>query len=270
MHTLGKVLWFFTTPSNILLALALVGVLWALITGRRGGAAFALVTLLVIGVAGLSPLPNYVILPLEDRFPDWRAENGTEGPVPGITGIIVLGGASDPEASATRIYPLELNEAGDRILDMLALARRFPEAKIVFSGGAGAMIGSGVPEADQIAQKIGAYGLDPGRITFENKSRNTYENAIFTRDLVQPKAGERWLLVTSAFHMPRSMGIFRHAGFTVEAYPVDFRTSGWGDKRNPFPSLSKGLSRLDIAVKEWFGLAGYYAMGRTGALFPGP
>ena len=264
-HTLGKILWFFATPSNLLLALAALGVLLALVSGRRIWSGIALLLLLILGAAGLSPLPNWVILPLEDRFPDWRAT-----PRPAPDGIIILGGASDPEASATRIYPLELNEAGDRVLEMIALAIRFPETRIVFTGGSGAMLGQGVPEAEQIEKKIASYGLNPGRILFENQSRNTWENALFTRDLVKPKPGERWLLVTSAFHMPRSMGVFRQAGFTVEAYPVDFRTSGYGDRRQPFASLSKGLARLDIAIKEWIGLAAYHAMGRTGALLPAP
>lgn len=270
MHFLGKVLWFFATPSNLLLALAFLAACWTLATARRGPAALALVLLAGLGGAGLSPLPNWVILKLENRFPDWRERNGATGPVPGLAGIIILGGASDAEASATRIHPLELNEAGDRILEMIALARRFPEARLVFTGGAGAMLGAGVPEADEIRRKIGAYGLDPARIIFENGSRNTHENAVFTRDLVQPKPGERWLLVTSAFHMPRSVGVFRKAGFEVEAYPVDFRTSGVGDLSLPFSSLSKGLARLDIATKEWFGLIAYFLLGRTSALFPAP
>jgi uncharacterized SAM-binding protein YcdF (DUF218 family) len=269
-YTASKILWLLVMPSNLLFALALLGVIRALVTGRRGGIILALVMLVTIGIAGLSPLPNAVLLPLEERFPDWRAKAGTSGPVKGIAGVIVLGGASDVEPSTMRLYPLELNEAGDRILEMIALARRFPTAKIVFSGGSGAMMGGGVPEADEIRRKIGRYGLDPARITFENRSRNTFENAQFSRDLLQPKAGERWLLVTSAFHMPRSVGVFRHAGFDVEAYPVDFRTSGQGDLAHPFVSLASGLGRLDLAMKEWVGLASYFAMGRSKDIFPAP
>jgi uncharacterized SAM-binding protein YcdF (DUF218 family) len=265
LHILGKILWFFITPSNLMLILVLGCVMMALITARRLWAGFALVMVFALAGAGFSPLPNAVMLPLEDRFPDWRA-----GEKPAPDGMIILGGASDPEASATRIYPLELNEAGDRILEMIALAKRFPQAKLIFSGGAGEMLGAGVPEADEIARKIAAYGLDPARILFENTSRNTWENALFSRDMAQPKPGERWLLVTSAFHMPRAMGVFRKAGFEVEAFPVDFRTSGVGDLRQPFNSLSRGLARLDIATKEWVGLLAYFAMGRSADLFPAP
>lgn len=264
-HIFGKVFWFFATPSNLLLALAVLAVLLALFTGRRRWAGLALVLLVMLGVAGLSPLPNWVIQRLETRFPVW--EQGS-GPAP--AGILVLGGGADAEASFTRARQIELNQAGDRILEMIALARRFPDAQIIFSGGAGELLGSGVPEADEIARKIEFYGLDPRRIRFENRSRNTWENALFTREMVQPKPDERWLLVTSAFHMPRSMGVFRKAGFVVEAHPVDFRASGPLDAWQPFSSLSRGLARLDIAAKEWFGLLAYRSAGRSAELFPAP
>jgi uncharacterized SAM-binding protein YcdF (DUF218 family) len=264
-HTLGKILWFFTTPSNLLWAMAAFFCLLALLTARRLWAAMTLLSLGLLAGAGLSPLPNWVILPLEYRFPANTAESA--GPP---VGIIILGGASDPEASAPRLREIELNEAGDRLIEMIALARRYPEAKLIFSGGAGEILGPGVPEADEVARKISHYGLDPARIIFENRSRNTWENAIYSRDLLKPKPGEKWLLVTSAFHMPRSVGVFRQAGFEVIAHPVDFRTGGVGDRRQPFASLSRGLARLDVAAKEWIGLIAYRVMGRLSELFPAP
>ena len=87
---------------------------------------------------------------------------------------------------------------------------------------------------------------------------------------MQPKPSERWLLVTSAHHMPRSIGIFRKAGFPVEAHPVDFRTRGWQDLDGPFGSLAAGLARTDAAMHEWAGLFVYWLTERTSELFPGP
>jgi uncharacterized SAM-binding protein YcdF (DUF218 family) len=104
----------------------------------------------------------------------------------------------------------------------------------------------------------------------ENRSRNTAENAAFSKALVAPKPGERWLLVTSAMHMPRAIGAFREAGFPVEAYPVDYQTNGWQDLRNVFGSLSGGLGQLDGALHEWIGLIAYRLTGKSSALFPGP
>ena len=85
-----------------------------------------------------------------------------------------------------------------------------------------------------------------------------------------PRPDERWLLVTSAWHMPRAVGVFRQAGFPVTAYPVDFRTGGRANVLRPFATLSEGLRRLDVAAKEWAGLVGYRLTGRTGELFPRP
>jgi uncharacterized SAM-binding protein YcdF (DUF218 family) len=104
----------------------------------------------------------------------------------------------------------------------------------------------------------------------ERRSRNTYENAEFVKDMVSPKRGERWILVTSAYHMPRSIGIFRKIGFEVEPYPVDWRTAG----RSSLPMFSEilivGLSRVDTACREWMGLAAYWITGKTSEFFPGP
>ena len=96
------------------------------------------------------------------------------------------------------------------------------------------------------------------------------ENAEFSKALVAPKAGERWLLVTSAFHMPRSVGLFRKAGFAVEPYPVDWRAGGRGDLVAISPIAVDGLERTDIAVREWIGLIAYWATGKIDELFPGP
>ena len=108
------------------------------------------------------------------------------------------------------------------------------------------------------------------RLMFEDRSRNTSENALFSKEMAQPKPGERWLLVTSAYHMPRAIGIFRKAGFPVEAYPVDWRTRGPSDLWRPFDRLSEGLRRCDVVVREWAGLLAYWLTGRTSELFPAP
>jgi uncharacterized SAM-binding protein YcdF (DUF218 family) len=96
------------------------------------------------------------------------------------------------------------------------------------------------------------------------------ENAAFSKELAAPKPGERWLLVTSAYHLPRAVGVFRKAGFAVEGYPVDWRTRGPVDALQPFSTLGDGLRRTDTAVREWVGLAIYWLAGHSAELFPGP
>jgi uncharacterized SAM-binding protein YcdF (DUF218 family) len=106
-------------------------------------------------------------------------------------------------------------------------------------------------------------------VTLEPRSRNTVENAVFSKAIAQPKPGERWLLVTSAQHMPRSVGAFRQAGFPVEAYPVAWRT----DVHYRFGlslTIGSNLARLDLAANEWVGLLAYWLAGQSSALWPAP
>jgi len=151
-----------------------------------------------------------------------------------------------------------------------ALAQRYPKARIVFSGGSASLISNDAREADFAGAVFESLGIAKSRLIMERRSRNTQENAEFSRALVAPKEGERWLLVTSAFHMPRSVGLFRKAGFAVEPYPVDWWVGGRGDLLAFSNFAIDGLARTDIAVREWIGLAAYRATGKIDALLPGP
>ena len=258
----SKTLGFFASPSNLLLCLGLAGLLLGLTRWRRIGRGLTAASLVLLVVAGLSPLGNWLIAPLEDRFPAWDAGRGAPD------GIVVLGGAISPELSLARGAPY-LNESAERIAAAAALARTYPQARIIYSGGTGRIIlGKGI-EAEIAAGLFESIGLPRERLILEGRSRNTAENAEFSRTLAAPKPGERWLLVTSAYHMPRAMAVFRAAQFPVEAYPVDWRTAP-GDGLFPFEAVSAGLRRTDMAVREWAGLVVYRLTGRTQTLFPGP
>lgn len=219
--------------------------------------------MILIAVVGLSPLGNILILPLEQRFPQWSEVSGAPN------GIVVLGGAIGRELSLRR-GQVSLNESPERVTVVAALARRYPHARIVYTGGNGGLLIRDGNEAEFALKLFETIGIDRTRITAEDRSRNTIENAVFSKQLANPKPGERWLLVTSAYHMPRSIGVFRSAGFEVEAYPVDFRTRGWVDLIVPFGTVGDGIRRADTAVREWIGLAAYWIGGHSSALFPGP
>ena len=160
-------------------------------------------------------------------------------------------------------------EPAERVTDAVGLALRYPNARIVFSGG-NANLFSGPSEADFAVSFFESLGVPRDRITLETQSRNTAENAVFTKRLIAPKPGERWLLVTSAYHMPRAIGAFRQAGFPVEAYPVNYQTAGWEDLWVFSGSLMGGIGGTDQAVHEWLGLFAYWVTGRIPVLFPGP
>src|SRR2546421_4802493 len=260
---LAKILGFFALPSNILISLGLLGAVLMTTRFAPAGRRLAVASLVLIAIAGLSPLGNAIILPLEERFPPWDAARGAP------TGIISLGGAFDTVVSPAR-GEVALNEAAERLTAIAELARRFPDARIAFSGGSGRLIYGGATEAELAARLFESFGIAKERIILEGKSRDTEENARFTKELLQPKPGERWLLVTSAHHMPRAVGVFRAAGFPVEAYPVDYRIRGAIDLLRPFANVGDGLRRTDTAAREWAGLVVYRVTGRTAEFFPAP
>ncbi len=260
---LSKILGFFALPSNIFISIGLVGLVLLFTRFRRLASWLVVTSLVLIAVAGLSPLGNVLILPLEQRFPPW---DPTRGPP---DGIVVIGGAITTDVSAARGV-VALNEAAERITATVELARRYPNARIIFSGGNNSLFSDGPSEAAIAVREFEALGIPHDRITAEEQSRNTIENAVFSRLIAQPKPGQRWLLVTSAYHMPRAIAAFRAAGFSIEAYPVDWRTRGPIDAVQPFGALSLGLSRTDTAVREWIGLIAYRLAGTTTELLPGP
>jgi uncharacterized SAM-binding protein YcdF (DUF218 family) len=260
---LSKIIGFFALPSNVLVTLGVLAALLMATRFARFGRWLAAVCVLLIAIVGLSPLGNILILPLEQRFPPWDESRGAPD------GIVVLGGAIGPELSLTR-KEVSLNESAERVTIIAALARRFPNARIVYSGGNGGLLIRDGNEAEFAVELFKSFGIDPTRIVAEDRSRNTIENALFSKQLADPKPGQRWLLVTSAYHMPRSIGVFRQAGFDVEPYPVDFRTRGWIDVLVPFGSVGDGFHRTDTAMREWVGLIVYWARGNTSALLPGP
>ncbi len=261
--TVSKIFWFFAAPSNLLVILATIGVVLLIFGAQRIGRGLLLVSVAGLLVFGFSPAANYIYEPLEDRFPPFKADGKP------VDGVILLGGAEVAEVGLPRGMPA-FNNAGERAMAFGDLARRYPEAKIAFVGGSGSLGGEEGAEARMMRLSLPMLGIAPGRVIFEDKSRNTWENATFAKALLKPQPGERWLLVTSAYHMPRAMGCFRAAGFDVTAYPVDYRTAGVGDLSDTFSRAAIGLDFTDNSTKEWVGLLVYYLTGKTSALFPAP
>ena len=264
----AKVLGFLIQPSTLIALLIGYGSILIWTGWARWGRRFASFGAILLLIAGLSPLGNALILPLEDRFP--RAD--LDAPPP-PAGFIVLGGAEDRLVGGARGAPA-LNEASERIVEAAILSRRYPEAKIAFSGGDAGILYPAGSEAEGAETLLTALGVPPERLILEAKSRDTYENAAFLKEELTRSGelgpGKRWLLITSAYHMPRAIGAFRKAGFEVEAWPVDYRTRGRADLTRPFDKVSEGLRRVDVATREWFGLLAYWLTGRSDALFPGP
>lgn len=260
MFLISKMVDVAVQPLNfLLLVLALA---FLLLCGRWARLGRGLVGAVCAAMLALAVLPWDTLLtaPLENRFPS------PELPAR-IDGIIVLGGALDPALSAERGQP-SLNSSAERLTEFMALGLRHPEARLVFTGGSGSMLRQEAKEAPVARAFMAALGFDVGRVTFEGQSRNTWENAVYSRDLVKPQPGEAWVLVTSAIHMPRAVGAFRAAGWPVIPYPVDYQSSISGAEARF--NVGSGAGVLGQGLHEWLGLAYYRRRGWSDALFPAP
>jgi uncharacterized SAM-binding protein YcdF (DUF218 family) len=259
---LSKTVAFFLWPSNLLIILALAGVALLYTRFRRAGIRLVIAGAALLAVAGFSPLGSLLTYVLEDRFPPWDPLRGAPD------GIVILGGAIVPMLTRPDGEPAVNAEAG-RILAIAKLAHDFPSARIVYAGGDASLLANEPAEAGYLYPLLDSLGVPHTRVVLESRSRNTAENATFSKDLAKPKPGERWLLVTSARHMPRAVGCFRRIGFPVEAYPVAWQTGSRGNLR-PWILMSTGLGTLDRATHEWLGLIVYWLSGHTSELLPGP
>jgi uncharacterized SAM-binding protein YcdF (DUF218 family) len=267
MFAFSKLFWALVQPSNALLLLLLLATIGLLLGySRLGTWLLCGVTAILVTITVL-PIGTWLLMPIENRFPAPALPDQ-------IDGVIMLGGAVEPDVSAIR-RQIALNDAAERVTAVQELARRSPDARLVISGDNGSLVGGPDRPAQALKSFYRRQGLDVGRVLFEDRSRNTVENAAFSRELVHPGPDERWLLVTSAYHMPRAVGVFRQVGWPVIAYPVDYRTVGTVDLWSTIgnlaqPSVADRLVELDQAVKTWVGLLAYWLLGRTSALLPAP
>ena len=261
--TLSKTVGYLLLPSNFLIGLGVLGAILLLTRFARAGRMLMVTALVLLAICAFSPLGNFLLYPLEQRFPKWDGSRGEPD------GIIVLGGPIDADLSAAHGVTVTTS-ASDRIIGGATLAHRYPNARLVYTGGSANLLSNDAREADYATALFQGLGIPKSRLTMERQSRNTKENAEFSKQVVKPKPGERWLLVTSAYHMPRSIGLFRTAGFAVEAYPVDWKTGTKEDLFKYYVVASGGLQLVDAAVREWMGLIAYRIRGSTDALLPGP
>jgi uncharacterized SAM-binding protein YcdF (DUF218 family) len=258
LFTISKIFGILSEPANVLVLLLVLGVLGVWFGWRRARGLVAAVTFVFLAVTVL-PVGDWAIAPLEDRFP--------QPPMPArVDGIILLGGAVS--LPITRAHgQVALNRHAERITETMALARTYPDARVLISGGDPGMVPGGPTEAAAMRSLLVSFGLDEGRMLLEQRSRNTYENAVDSKALADPRPGQTWLLVTSSFHMPRAVGCFRAAGFDVLPYPVDYQI---GHRPLVDFNLRAQLDLLDLAWHEWAGLVAYRVLGRTDSVFPGP
>lgn len=255
MFYLSKIFWLLVQPLSLAFLLAALAALASLLGGRRIATGLAGLSATTLFVTLYTTTGNVLLQSLEDRIP-------RPAPAPQtVSCIIMLGGGVENEVMSGR-GGVEFNAAADRYTETLRLALAHPEAKILVSGGDGSFSGRYEGEASASAAFFASLGVQPERLIAENASRNTWENTLNTKELIAQEGLRDCLLLTSAFHMPRSLALFAKASMTVTPWPVDYRTSGTVRLGFDFTQPSLNAQNTSTAVREWLGLLGYYAAGR--------
>jgi uncharacterized SAM-binding protein YcdF (DUF218 family) len=259
-HFLHHFFSVFIKPENTLFWLFLTCAFLFLANKNRLGKIMFFTGVAFFCVTGVSPVGPWALRTLEDRFTPPH-------PFPtDIKGMIILGGSFKRDLCAARGTTC-YNSAAGRFQEALRLAQTHPDLPVLFTGGGVAFKG-GTTEASlakHIAQDL---GLDLTRFIFEDKSTSTVENALLSYQMVQPKPGDKWLLVTSANHIPRAVGNFRRAGWQVVPYPVDYKSSP--ELLAYSFTIQENLQAWSLAVREWASLIRDYLMGRAPVFFPKP
>lgn len=256
----SKLAWAVIAPETLLVALAVATWIAVLRGSRRWARALSGTAAACLLALAVLPVGEWVLYPLEARFP-------ANPPLPGkISGIVVLGGAEDASRS-TAWGQAETNGAAERFSASIALLRRYPQARLVFTSGNGALVPGNKRGTDVAKALYESQGLDTSMLMFEGESRNTAENAALSKALANPAPGEAWILVTSASHMPRAVGVFCKMGWPVIPYPVDHGTDRGNLVRVQW-DVAGNLQGLSSGLKEWAGLAAYYLTGRSAGLLP--
>ena len=257
-------------PGGLFMAAVVLGFLMLLMRpGTHAGVRLSVLGQRLIGLAllgyvavGVLPVGEWALGMLEDRFPASVDANGS------VAGIIVLGGSIDTVLTRER-GQVSVSSSAERLIEFIRLARANPQAQLVFSGGNGRVFDTQPSEAEVARAFFRDLGFDDSRVRYEDGSRNTAESARFSYEQFAPQADETWLLVTSARHMPRAVGLFRHAGWTLKAHPVDYQLKP-NAPENWWPRWPGRIDYADVAAYEWGGLIVARLRGRIDSVFPGP
>jgi uncharacterized SAM-binding protein YcdF (DUF218 family) len=259
---MSKLFWKLLAPAKVVLILLFLGAILLWTRKQALGRWLVSIAVLMLMVGTLLPVSGFLMGPLEERF-----SPPSELPK-SIVGIIVLGGPEKAGVTATRGQP-SLSEGGERLITFIGLARQYPEARLIFAGGSGSLSSQEYKSNDTARLLFELLGLNPERVLFDANARNTYENAVNSFELIGRKPEGDWVLITSAYHMPRSVGIFRKIGWPVIPYPVDYQTTGQWKFDWKIASLEKYLE-FSQGVKEWTGLLVYWMTDKTSEFFPKP
>jgi len=265
MFIFSKLFWLILQPSKlfwILGSLSTLGLLLPL--GKKLKQLSKIILCILFSLLSFIvffPVDDWLTYPLESRFP--QPESLPEN----IHGIIILGATFDTVLTQ-RHGQISANGHIERVTEAINLHYQYPNSTVLYTGGTGFIKQGELGGADIAQRFFKELGIDTEKFIYESESRNTFENAVFSKVLVKPNDNQNWILITSASHMPRSVGIFNEVGWKVIPYPVDYNSSY--PEKYPGIELGGKLSSIDSVTKEYVGLISYRLLGRTDSFFPKP
>lgn len=258
----SKLFWLLMSPDTLIVSILLLCLVLIWFNQKKIAIVLLHTIVAVCLIITFLPVGKWLLYPLEKQFLPFKAlpQNAD--------GVIMLAGAES--LSLTEYWKqVQIGDAAERYTQFIYLMKSYPDARHIFSGGIGSIDQSGINSSDVARMFFASQGLNIENIFFESKSRNTFENVKNSQKRVHPLPNETWLLVTSAFHMPRALGIFYKHNWPVLPVPVDFRTHP--DKLfRVYPNFAGNLNDLGLGLHEWLGLLAYYVTGKTCCFLPGP
>ena len=256
---LSKILWLILNPFNIFIFITLLSIFLYFIKLKRLSLIIFLINFVFITLISFLPIGSYLIYTIEKEY------HSNINPPEKVDGILILGGATIPQLY-NEYNQISLNGSSERLVESVFIIKKFDKAKVIFSGGSGLVNRPDLDHAKVAKSFYKKIGIETNQIIFEDKSRNTYENIIYSKKIANPKINENWLLITSASHMKRALLIADKNNWKLIPYAVDFKNIK-NFKLIPNLELLKNLNSFQQASHEWLGLISYYLMGRTAKVF---
>ena len=255
---LSKTLWSLFNPFHLILIIFFIGFILNLISFKLISKIFYIFSFLLLFIFGVLPTGSYLNFLLEKNF------HSSNYYPDSLDGILILAGATKPNLTKEH-NQINLNGLVERLTESIFLINKYPEARVIFSGGSGSLSNNTLTHASVAKQFFEKVGIKPERILYEDKSRNTYENILFSKEIAKPNINQKWLLVTSAFHLKRSLNIAEKLEWNFIPYATDFNKSKKFSWKISFNILSN-LSEFQRASHEWLGLISYYFLGRSASI----
>jgi len=257
LFSLSKLFVTLTSPINLLVVLIFSSMLIVTFVPfgflHRWGKRIGVFSVILMTLIAVTPIGYFSVEYLENLHSNVKLPRN-------VTGIIVLAADENPNISEKRHIPI-MGSAAQRYIYLKRLSKTYPRAKIILVGSTNALYPSGKMTTKQVIQPVlDIMNIPRWRTRYETKSRNTHENAILSAKKIKPSSKEKWLLVTSAYHMQRALLSFKKAGWNVVPSPSDYLTSGKEEFHFGL-NMPHNVRLLSIAAHEYYGLLSYWLMG---------